>query len=212
LARGKAERDTEPPAWNEAEIVSFEKLHTAPVKTGIDLIRVVMAVLQNIQLQLSSGDVSSRSLLEHACDEEAVKNWLVEQMNLRSRGRFNSYREAQVAHGNKPDVIVSSTSAQCEVGVEVKHGGKKWTLKQLDKALRQQLAQDYLMPLTRRHGIFVVTHHGRRTWRNSQSTKSLTFEELMNRLEATAATLVQNDVGTIEVKCFGIDASPRNGK
>lgn len=144
--------------------------------------------------------------------EEAVKNWLVEQMNLRSRGRFNSYREAQVAHGNKPDVIVSSTSAQCEVGVEVKHGGKKWTLKQLDKALRQQLAQDYLMPLTRRHGIFVVTHHGRRTWRNSQSTKSLTFEELMNRLEATAATLVQNDVGTIEVKCFGIDASPRNGK
>lgn len=212
LARGKAERDTEPPAWHEAEVVSFEQRHSAPAKTGIDLLRVVMAVLQDIQLQLRSGDVSSRSLLEHALDEEAVKNWLVEQMNLRARGRFNSYREAQIAHGNKPDVIVSATSAQCEVGIEVKHGGKKWTLKQLDKALRQQLAQNYLKPLTRRHGIFVITNHRRRTWRNAQSNESITFESLMKMLEAAAATLVKNDIGAIEVKCFGIDASPPNGK
>jgi hypothetical protein len=212
LARGKAERDTEPPAWREAEVVSFEQRHTAPAKIGIDLLRVVMAVLQDIQLQLSSGDVSSRSLLEHALDEEAVKNWLVEQMNLRARGRFNSYREAQIAHGNKPDVIVSSTSAQCEVGIEVKHGGKKWTLKQLDKALRQQLAQDYLKPLTRRHGIFVITNHRRRTWLNAQLNESITFDCLMRILEATAATLVKNDIGAIEVKCFGVNASPAVGK
>jgi hypothetical protein len=98
------------------------------------------------------------------------------------------------------------------VGIEVKHGGKKWTLKQLDKALRQQLAQDYLKPLTRRHGIFVITNHRHRTWRNAQSNESITFESLMKSLEATAATLVKNDIGAIEVKCFGIDASPPNGK
>jgi hypothetical protein len=34
----------------------------------------------------------------------------------------------------------------------------------------------------------------------------------MKSLEATAATLVKNDIGAIEVKCFGIDASPPNGK
>ena len=123
LARGKAERDTELPAWNEAEVVSFEQGHTAPAKTGIDLLRIVMSVLNDIQFQLTNGDVSSRPLLERAKDEDEVQKWIVEQMNYRSRGRFAAYREAEVARGDKPDVIVSSTSAQCEVGIEVKHGG-----------------------------------------------------------------------------------------
>jgi len=208
LARGKAEHDAEPPAWNAAEVAGFERQHTAPVKTGTDLLRIVMSVLSDIQFQLKKGDVSSRPLLQRAKDEDEVQNWLVEQMNYRSRGRFNAYREAQVAGGNKPDVIVSSTAAQCEVGVEVKHGGKGWTLRQLEKALRLQLAQDYLKPPTRRDGIFLVTHHGQRRWRDPESNRLMTFETLIRWLEGIAEMLVENDSGPIEVKCFGIDASP----
>lgn len=210
LAQGKAERDGEPPPWNEAEVVTFERQRTAAVKTGADLFRVVMSVLTDIQFQLTKDDVSSRPLLERANDEDEVKNWIVEQMKYRSRGRFNAYREAQVAQGNKPDVIVSSTAAQCEVGIEVKHGGMSWTPRQLEKALRQQLATDYLKPPTRRHGIFLVTHHGQRGWRNPKSNKPMTFEALIRWLEAIAKTLIENDSGPIEVKCFGIDASPSN--
>jgi hypothetical protein len=92
LARGKAERDTEPPAWKETEVVSFEHQHVAPAKTGIDLLRVVMSVLQDIQFQLVSGDVSSRPLVERASDEDEVQQWIVEQMNYRSKGRFTAYR------------------------------------------------------------------------------------------------------------------------
>ncbi len=212
LARGKAERDSEPPAWSAAEVVTFERQYIAPVKTGKDLLRFVMSVLSDIQFQLKKGDVSSRPLLQRAKDEDEVKNWIVEQMNYRSRGRFNAYREAQVAGGNKPDVIVSSTAAQCEVGVEVKHGGKGWTLKQLERALRKQLATDYLKPPTRRHGIFVISHHGRRSWRNPDSHKPMTFDALITWLEGIAKTLVENDSGPIEVKCFGIDASPPDEK
>jgi hypothetical protein len=207
LARGKAERDTEPPAWNEVEVVAFEERHTAPAKTGTDLLRIVMSVLNDIQFQLTNGDVSSRPLLERAKDEDEVQKWIVEQMNYRSRGRFAAYREAEVAQGDKPDAIVSSTSAQCEVGIEVKHGGKDWSPRQLEKALCNQLVQDYLKPSTRRHGVLVVTYHGQRTWRDPQSNESMTFKDLMKWLEKTAATLIENDSGPIEVRCFGIDAS-----
>lgn len=212
LARGKAERDTEPPAWKEIEVVSFEQQHTAPTKTGIDLFRIVLSVLNDIQFQLTSGDVSSRPLLERAKDEDEVQKWIVEQMNYRSRGRFTAFREAEVAGGDKPDVIVSSTSAQCEVGIEVKHGGKGWTPRQLESALSSQLAQDYLKPSTRRHGVLVVTHHGQRGWRNPQSNGPMTFAELIRRLQSTAETIFQNDSGPIEVKCIGIDASLPTGK
>ena len=127
LARGKAERDSELPAWTAKEVLALVLNHTAAVKTGADLLRVVTAVLNDIQFQMDKGDITSRSLVERAKDEDEVRNWVVEQMNFRAKERFHAYREAQVANKDRPDIIIASTSAACEVGMEVKHGGKPWT-------------------------------------------------------------------------------------
>jgi hypothetical protein len=205
LARGKAERESELPAWTAAEVLNFERTHTAPVKTGADLLHLVMGVLQDIQLHMDKGDVTSRPLLQRAQDEDEARNYLVEQMNFRSRGRFHAFREAQIARKNRPDIIIASTAAQCEVGMEVKHGGKTWTLPQLDTALRKQLANSYLNPATRRHGVFVITNHGPRRWRSGKAL--ITFKELIERLSKIARNLHENDSGPIQVRCFGVDAS-----
>jgi hypothetical protein len=207
LARGKAERDSELPTWTEKEVVTFEEQHAAPVKTGSDLLRVVMTVLKDIQFQLDKGDVTSRPLLQRAKDEDEVRNWIVEQMNFRSRGRFHAYREAQVANKDRPDIIIASTAAPCEVGMEVKHGGKKWTRAQLENALRVQLANDYLKPASRRHGVFVMTNHGVRRWRDAGTKQVMDFGKLMDWLTAIAAKITTNDSGPIQVRCFGVDAA-----
>src|ERR1700733_5829295 len=102
LARGKAERDAEGPAWTADEALKFHREFTTPVKTGADLLDVVMGVLGDIAQSLTSGDVTSRPLLERAKDENEVQHWLVEQTNARARGRFQAFREAQVATGDKP--------------------------------------------------------------------------------------------------------------
>jgi hypothetical protein len=102
LARGKAERDAEYPAWTIPEVIAFEVQRTAPVKTGADLLRLVLGVLDDINFQLIKGDSTSRQLLERAKDEDEVQQWLVEQIQSRSRGRYHAYREAQVAKGDKP--------------------------------------------------------------------------------------------------------------
>jgi hypothetical protein len=206
LARGKAQRDAEPPPWTLGEILAFERARTAPAKTGTDLLGVVEAVLKDIQFQFDKGDASSRRLLRHAQDEDEVQNWLAEQLSFRSRGRFRAFREAEVAQRDKPDIIVASTSASCEVAVEVKHS-KQWTYRQLDDALRHQLAEDYLKPETRRHGVLVITHHQPRQWRDTETNEWLTFDSVIRRLAATAATLVWNSSGAIEVRCLGIDSS-----
>jgi hypothetical protein len=206
LARAKAERDSELPTWSERELADFERLHTAPVKTGADLLRVVMAVLSDIQFQLDKGDVTSRPLLQKAGDEDEIRNYLVEQMNYRSRSRFHAYREAQVANRDRPDVIIASTAAPCEVGMEIKHGGKKWTCGQLEQALRGQLASDYLKPASRRHGVFVITNHGPRRWRDPETKQPMNFDKLVSWLASIAATIRENDSGPIQVRCFGINA------
>jgi hypothetical protein len=207
LARGKAERDSEPPEWRTAEVVAFEQDHSAPVKTGDDLLHVVVAVLRDIQFQMNKGDVTSRPLVQRAQTEDEARNWLVEQMNARARGRFLAYREAQVADKTRPDIIVSSNAAHCEVAMEVKHGGKKWTKRQLEHALRAQLADDYLNPATRRHGVFLITNHGPRRWRDSETKQDLTFERLTAWLASVAASVTANSTGPVQVVCFGLDVA-----
>jgi hypothetical protein len=207
LARGKAERDCELPEWTPAEVVALEKLHTAPVKTGEDLLRVAMAILHDIQFQMDKGDVTSRPLIQRAQDEDEARNWLVEQMNARARERFLAYREAQVANKDRPDIIIASNAAHCEVGMEVKHGGKKWTKRQLEEALRVQLATDYLKPATRRHGVFVMTNHGPRRWRDLQSKQLIDFPKLAAWLSDIAASIRENDSGSVQVRFFGLDVA-----
>jgi hypothetical protein len=206
LARGKAERDAESPAWTAAEALTFHRECTAPVKTGADLLRVVMGVLADIAQNLTHGDVTSRPLLERAKDENEVQHWLVEQMNARARGRFHAFREAEVAIRDKPDVIIASTSAPCEVAIEVKHGGKGWSARDLESALRTQLSEDYLKPESRRHGVLVVTHHRDRRWERISDNKRISFSDLIAWLSGIAATITENAVGPIVVKCVGINA------
>ena len=190
------------------EVLSFERRHTAPVKTGTDLLRVVMQVLADIQHGLSARDVTSRPLLERAISEDEVQNWVVEQMNFRSRERFHAHREAQVAGGDMPDIIVSSTSAPCQVAIEVKHGGKSWSFAALKNALREQLAEHYLKVAERRHGVLLVSHHKRRAWVDKSTGKRLKFEHLIHQLDAVADTVVENlNREPIRVRCFGIDAT-----
>jgi len=208
LAHGKAEHDAELPAWTPAEVLSFEQLHVAPAKTGGALLRVVMGVLSDIQSSFIHADATSRSLLERAEDEDEVQAWLVEQMNHLSRGRYHAHREVKVALGDKPDIIVSSTTAPVEVGVEVKHGGMKWTVRDLERALTKQLAEGYLKPDTRRCGVLVVSHHGRRKWRDPDTRATLDFHDVINRLQALATTVVRNKVGPVQIRAFGVDASP----
>lgn len=206
LAHGKATRDAELPAWTAEEVRGFESTFLAPAKTRADLFRVVLGVLADIQKGLSTDDFSSRALLERAKDEDEVQLWLAEQLHLRARSRFQIARESEVALGDKPDITVSSTAAPYQVAVEVKHGGKGWTGAELENALRVQLAEDYLKPDYRRHGVLVITHHYSRRWQRPNQSKRITFAELIAWLSSIAASIKQNAVGHITVACVGLNA------
>jgi hypothetical protein len=149
-------------------------------------------------------------LLERAENEDDVQKWLAEQMNLRSQGRFHAHREAQIALGDKPDIIISSTSAHVEVAVEIKHANMGWTVRDLEKALKKQLAEDYLKPSTRRHGVLVISYHRKRSWRDPDTKEKLEFRDLIDRLQKLAASINKNKLGAIELRVFGIDATVSN--
>jgi len=190
-------------------LLLFERQHTLPVKTGGQLYRAARKVVGEIGWDFDHEDASSRAVLETAKDEDAVQNYLAEQLRLRSKGRYHTARENEVAEGNMPDIVLSATQSTAEVAIEAKHGGKKWSTATLEAALRGQLADDYLRPSQRRHGLLVITNHKKRGWTHPGMGASLSFAAMIAYLNEVSDTITRNAVGDVSVSVIGIDALPR---
>lgn len=205
VAHARAEADGDLTAWLATEVAKFERNHSAPVKTGGQLLSLTSGILVDIQTSFTTADASSRQLLARAEDEEEVQGWLAERLNERARGRYNAARETEVADRNEPDIVVSSTSADAQVAIEIKNANKDWTVKQLEHAIRDQLAEDYLRPDSRRQGILVVSLHRKRTWRTAGQIWD--FARVVTHLQQVAAEKKSNKWGPVQILVFGLDAS-----
>jgi hypothetical protein len=209
LARHMADRDSELPAWTPAEAVAFERERLLPPKTGAQLYRVAQSVLNQIKWRFDHGNASSQPVLLTAEDEDAVQKYLAEQLELTALGRYHTVREPEIAESNKPDILLSSAHSIDEVAIEVKYGDKGWRAITLEHALTAQLAEDYLRPANRRHGLLVVTSHSSKRWRHPATGAMLSFDEMIAYLNSVASRLKRNAVGEVTVAVIGIDALPR---
>src|SRR5690606_13396035 len=91
IAHARAEVDGDHPPWLASEVAHFERQHTAPVKTGAQLMALIQSVLDDIQASFTLADTSSRPLLALAQDEAHVQQWLTERLNERARGRYAAH-------------------------------------------------------------------------------------------------------------------------
>nr|VFK55062.1 MAG: hypothetical protein BECKTC1821F_GA0114240_100664 [Candidatus Kentron sp. TC] len=208
-AHARAEKDAEfPKPWTPAQVRDFEAQYVAPVQSGEGLLRVVWNVLSDIQSDFhGKSDASSRAVLQRAENEKEVQEWLAEQMGLRSKERYHVHREPEASRGNKPDIVISSTAAKVDVALEIKHGGKGWSINDLKKALQKQLAENYLKPEERRHGVLVITYHGEKKWRHPKTKKRIEFDQLIEYLRGIADSIEKNPYDPIQVRVFGLNAS-----
>jgi hypothetical protein len=205
IAHARAEADGDLPPWLASDVVHFEHQHTAPVKTGAQLMALVQSVLDNIQASFKQADASSRPLLALAQDEAHVQQWLTERLNERARGRYVAHREPEVADRNEPDIIVTSTSSTAQLAIEIKNGNMDWSVAKLERALKSQLAHDYLLASDRRHGVLLVSLHKSRTWRVASQTWD--FARLISHLQDLASGIHSNESGPVQVSAFGLNAT-----
>nr|VFJ58450.1 MAG: hypothetical protein BECKFW1821A_GA0114235_10829 [Candidatus Kentron sp. FW] len=208
LAHTRAEQDAELSAWKPSDVLTFEREYITPVLSGERLFRVVLDVLADIQSGFDGmSDVSSRAVLQRAENEEEVQKWLAEQMRFRSKERYHVHREPEVSRRNKPDIVISSTAANPEMAMEIKHGNKGWSANDLKETLEKQLAGNYLKPEERRQGVLVITHHGKRKWQYPETNKHMEFGKLIEYLRGIADSMEKTPYGPVRVRVFGLDAS-----
>ncbi len=208
LALEMAERDSNPPPWQPSQIIAFEQKTLLPVCNGEELLAVITGILEDIQHLLDNNDASPRAALRDCQDEDGVQRWLAYELTQRAHGRFSVTQETVTDRPNRMDILVQAATVPDQLVIEVKHGGKEWTAKQLLGALEKQLGEGYLLPDTRRHGILVVTNHGPRRWTHPVSKIRLPFSELLTLLQDRADKLTRAQGYARTLKAFGLDAAP----
>jgi hypothetical protein len=113
----------------------------------------------------------------------------------------------------EPDIRLRG-AAGSSLAIEVKIPEKNWTVADLDNALTEQLCGKYLRAGGARHGILLLVHQKAKRWREPGTQKMLTFDAVVERLEALAAKISgqapdapQPVIGTLDVSTLLADKS-----
>ena len=81
-----------------------------------------------------------------------------------------------------------------------------WTLADLERALQNQLAGQYLRHSNCRAGCLLLTYHGRKKyWVQPETRKRITFSKLVALLNDKARAIENESTSDVRIAVFGLD-------
>jgi hypothetical protein len=207
LTRERACADAEAAPWPPGEAWGFEdKCETLP-QTPLDLQRLLLARLSDLQHSLLHDDFAQGSTLCGLAGERAVQNWMGDYLR-RSQGRsYSIEREPHVVGEKEPDIRTRSAN-DASVSTEIKIA-ESWTLEELEAALVDQLCGRYLRARGGRHGVLLLVHQKARSrgWTNRKDGRRLDFAAVVEHLRLLAKSIAGADADSPQPEIAIIDVS-----
>ena len=192
LAFKRAAEDAEHSPWPPGEAHAMEQNFDAASSTPADLQLVALRRLADLQHSLHHDDFAQGRTLKLLSDEQAVQNWVADQLRSRQRRAYSLEREPHVVDEKEPDIRMRAPKTDASVPIEIKVA-ESWTLPELEAALTDQLIGRYLRAYNAGHGILLLVHQKPRPrgWLASDG-QWLSFPEVVAHLggmaDAIAAT------------------------
>jgi hypothetical protein len=212
LARERASKDAEAAPWPPGEAMAFEETCESLPQTPLDLQRLLLARLADLQYSPLHDDFAQGSTLSGLTGERAVQNWMANYLR-RSQGRsYTIEREPHVVDENEPDIRARSAN-DASVPIEIKVA-ESWTLEDLEAALVDQLCGRYLRARGGRHGILLLVHQRARSrgWTDPNSGRQVDFAEVVERLRLSAKSIAGADAEAPQPEIAVIDVSTCDAK
>lgn len=210
LARERAEQDSESAPWPPREPAAFENTGQMFPQTPLDLQRLLVGRLDDLQHRLLHSDFAQGGTLAQLPDENAVQNWTADRLRSEQGRSYSVEREPHVVDEKEPDIRARSTATDTSVPIEIKVA-ETWSLKELEKALTVQLCGRYLRAREGRHGILLLVHQKPRTrgWTKARTGKRLKFEDVVAHLRAMAIKISSKSPDHAQPVVAVIDVSSR---
>lgn len=193
--------------WPLGEAWAFEEKCENLPQTPLDLQRLLLARLADLQLSLLHDDFAQGSTLCSLQSEQAVQNWMGDYLR-HSQGRsYSIEREPHVVGERKPDIRARSAN-DASVPIEIKVA-ESCTLERLVAALIDQLCGQYLSSRKRRHGISLLIHQKARLrgWCDPKDGRRLDFAELVEHLRVRAKSIGGADADSPQPEIAAIGVS-----
>jgi hypothetical protein len=206
LARKRAAEDAEPQAIAPRDFVEVDqKFERAPASRD-ELFQVSLDRLEDLAHDLRDHDFTDRRTVRTIQDETEMQRTLSLRLHGASRGAYIVSREEEVADLKRTDIRLSAVRGDQKAVAEVKIADGRWTLRQLEAALRGQLVGQYLRHENSRAGILLLTYDGaKKYWQHPVTKKRLSFEQVVSYLGEVALAIETERTHSLRLAVFGLD-------
>ncbi len=188
LAWQRANTDAEFPPFGTKDVIELESRYEAPPQDRDGLFAVMMDRLEDIAHDLAHDDFSGRRTIQKIDNESEMQRTLARRIKEKSNGAYLVTREEEVVDGKRTDIRLSTTNGDQKAVVEVKIADKRWTLTDLERALREQLVGKYLRHANCKAGCLLLTCHDKeKYWIHPETRKQVKFPGIIKFLNDKAA-------------------------
>lgn len=213
-------KDADPTPWTVEEILAFEiKFERIPHDRDT-LFQVMLNRLDDLQRDVSHHDFFPRKTIREIVKEDEMQRFIALLLAKESKGSYSVVREDEAADGKRTDIRLLANGVEHRAVIEIKLADKRWTLKELEKALEDQLNQQYLRHENCKAGCLLITNHAghenrkskkrnlkRTYWQHPVTGKRLEWEGVIDHLQEKAKVLQSNDDFGVRLAVVGLDLS-----
>lgn len=205
-ARQRAAADAEFPPFTPQAVAGLETCREAPPNDSDGLFAVMMDRLDDLAHDLAHSDFTDRRTVRSITEESEMQRTLAWRLSKSANGAYTVAREEEVADRRRTDIRLSTVDGGHKVVVEVKIADKGWSLNDLERTLRHQLAGQYLRHSDCRAGCLLLTYHGRKPyWVHPDTHEHLEFPEVVAFLKDRAQALEKEKSYGVRIGVFGLD-------
>jgi hypothetical protein len=205
-ARQRAAADAEFTAYDPQDLVILESRYEAPPHDRDGLFTVMMDRLDDLAHNVAHYDFTDRRTLRTITDEVEMQRTLSWRLADKSNGSFVLTREDEVADLKRTDIRFSAVRGDQKAVAEVKIADTRWSLADLELALRNQLVGQYLRHAFCKAGCLLLTYDGRKKyWIHPQTRRHMNFPQVVAYLHEKAQQLAKEMHDEVRLAVFGLD-------
>ena len=131
---------------------------------------------------------------------------LAGRLSDKAKGTYIVTREEEVADLKRTDIRLLTTKGKQKAVIEVKIADKRWSLSELEQALRVQLVGKYLRDANCKAGCLLLTNHDKKKfWMHPETNRQIYFPEMITFLNEKAKALEEEKLYSIRISVFGLD-------
>lgn len=206
LARQRAASDAEFEPFSPTDIVALETRLEAPPHDRDGLFSVMVDRLDDLAHDIAHDDLTDRRTLRTIRDESEMQRTLARRLKEMAKGAYVVTREDELADVKRTDIRLAAVRGNQKAAIEVKIADTRWSLTDLERALRNQLVGQYLRHESSKAGCLLLTYDGtKKYWEHPETRGRLSFREAVDYLAAVAKEIERDMAHAVRLTVCGLD-------